>query len=219
GCEPYFSAFGAYVFFCSERNNILRYSCSTNECVCIYRVSYTDQLLSYDLYNDQLLVVLNSSSTAEHKGFDTVSINGKIIGSARYNNSIDRWGSSISGKWLDKDHVFLMHASSFNTPYDVIQMLPSNTRGTIDTDAFVTKKEKTAKGLYELYMSPNRSFFAFVWMDAMSFGRYCIEICESKSLKTMSEYQVDFFKSLAFSDDEKQMFVFSDEYIKIELSR
>lgn len=216
GGNPCFSCDGSYVFFCTESAKIWRYTCDNSECCCVYQVKHPDQHLSLDIYADQILVTLNSSVITEHNGFDIVTLNGDLVKPLCF-DSVSVLSRIIRGKWLNKEKILALHPLSLSSAYNIIQIIPWKRTDHLDTDAFATKTEKSSRVFFDIRMSPHRNYMSYVWIDMLRDGRFSIEIYEAKSNKKLNEYWVDSYTDIAFSDDEKHIFVCSEEFMKIDL--
>ncbi len=215
GGKPCFSYDGSYMFFCTECRKIWRYTCDSNECRCIYQVRYPDQFFALDIHQGRLLVALNSPSADEHIGFDIVTLDGNLMKSLCFaDNTL--LNNSVKGKWLNEEEILVLHHRSFFAPCDKVQMIPWKTANQIDANTIAIEIEKSLKGYSDMRMSPQRSYMVIVWLDMQT--HYSIEIYKAGSNKKLFEFPVEHYIDIAFSDDEKYLFVCSKEFVKLDLS-
>lgn len=217
GGKPCFSTDDKHIFFCVEAKQVWRFSCADGMCSCIYQVEHPDQRLSLDVYEAQLLIILNSHAAANHNGIDILTSDGSCIKSLRHHNEQVK-NKIIRGKWLNARDVLLVYPLDFRVPHDAHQIVAWRSATHLNGNFLQWPIAREGKGLYDVLVSPQRNYIAYVWLDMLNGGRYTIGIYDLKTLSSVSEYTVDAYMDIAFSDNDKFLFVCSDVYMRICLS-
>ena len=68
GGRPCFSSDDRYFFFTTDFCRLWRYTLGTGICECIWEKGFPDQLMQFDLYEDQILIISGSSEKPDHCG-------------------------------------------------------------------------------------------------------------------------------------------------------
>ena len=215
GGKPYYSSENKYIFFCTDSKKIWRYERDTTVCECIYQVSQPDQRLSLDVFEDQLLITLNSSKEVHQNGFDFVNVNGILMKSLRYNDK-GVLSKIIRGKWINMHKIIAVYPSALNAPYDMMQKIDWNALDSIDTTRSEPIMEKKHKIFFDICMSPKRNYIVYIYIDLLHKGKYNIRIYRADELMVY-ETTVDNYTDIEFSDNEKYIFICSDLFLKIDL--
>lgn len=209
-----FSTDDKYVFFCIEAKQVWRFSCADGMCCCIYRAEYYDQRLSIDVYADQLLITLNSFSVTNHNGIDILTSDGFCMKSLRYSDERVK-NKIIRGKWLNTHDILMVYPMDYRALHDAHQIVAWYSTTYLRYNCSEWTIERSGKALFDICMSPMRNYIAYVWLDMLNGGRYTIGVYDLKTLHRVNECTVDAYMDIVFSNNDKYLFVCSNDYIKI----
>ncbi len=216
GGNPIYSSDDKCLYFATQFKTLWRYSFETQLCKRFYQVEYPDQTLSFDLYEDQLLITLGSSSDDRHCGFDVLDMDGRRLTSMRYGDEDNKLVSCIfRAKWLNTKTIIVIYPSSIYSLEDKVQLI----------DAFDTKRlcycpnrslEKMQKTLWDFKTSPNRQYGVFVWMNWPDLS-FTVSILSLTDMKLIYEAKVDHIHDLSISNNSQYLFICADQYLCIDL--
>lgn len=217
GGKPCFSCDDNKFFFCTEGRQIWCYTRDDRKCICIYQVEHPDQWLSFDMYKDQLLVTLNSASLTDHTGFDVLTLDGTCLKSLRFRDG-QTFLKSVNGKWLDADNFVIIYPMSVKYTYDIFQSISWRLFDSIPHYSSHSIIERPGKAFYDVLISPNRNFITWIWMDLLHGGRYVIEVHKLDTMEKINEYTVSLYMNTCFSDDDRYLFLCSEEFMRFDLA-
>ena len=220
GGKPCFSVDNKYLFFASHSKKLWRYTCGTGECQCIYQPDYPDQFIKFDVYKDQILISVNSSSSENnHHGYDILNPSGECIKSLRYRNDRPMAHAIRHGKWLNtEEFVGLFSLSAFYSSHDILQKITWKTVDDLVMSSSDIKLERAKASYEELYFSPDCRYVALVLHDFDSKGfPFFITLYSTKDMRKVIELESHGFVTISFSANAQHMFICSDSFYNISL--
>ena len=218
GGGPYFDNDEKSAFFCTAFHDVWRYSIDDGTCTCIYHAEHPDQMLYMDVYADQLLVTLTSTTHCEHCGIDVLDKNGKCIKSLRYHDEKAKC-ANIQGRWLNADEILIIYPRFYREPHDECQIISWRSATLLDYTVADWNIERTGSYLAFLCISPMRNYIACVFVNMENNkDRYKVGIYRVKTLEKVCEFTVKHYRDATFSDNDKYFFLCSDKYLRVDLS-
>lgn len=217
GGQPRFSCNDKYLFFATQSKKLWRYTCETGECTCIYQPEYPDQILSFDIYEDQILIVLNSSTVIQHNGFEILSVDGSSIKSLRYSDNKDILNILMKAVWLNKNEIMAIYPLQMPSPFDSFQKILWQTSETIHLDLAQIMIPNQSRILFTPSISQNRRYIVLKWLNWQKGGDNIIQIYSTKDMERIHEISVNSLPDIAFSENEKYCFICAEPYRRLDL--
>lgn len=216
GTRLCFSADDQFVFFCIDGKSVWRYTCRSNECICLYRAEHPRQMVSLDVYKDQLLVILRSGVQANHNGFEVIDKDGHCLKSLRYDD--DKLDLPLfQMRWIDEQNVMAVYPTFYRQPHDTYQIIPWQSADLLEFKSLDCPIERYGRSLYDVCISPQRHFIAYIWMDLFHGAKYVIGIYNLKTMEKVGECVVNLFTHISFSNNDKYLFICAAEHLWAEL--
>lgn len=223
GGHPQFSSDDRYLFFGTNSKRLWRYTCGTNLCQCIYQVDYPDQALNFDMYADRLLISLTSSSNDSHCGYDILDVEGNRIISLRYGDEKERLvGKLTKARWLDTKNIIVLYSAPLISLMNPVQIVSMYTENELHIDPNALELEKLQKTLANFYISPNRYYGAFSWMNWGERGpdmTHTIRIISMNNMRVVDEVKVKYYADMSFSRNSRYLFICAEPCVKIDLGQ
>lgn len=187
-----------------------RYSVEDGTCACIYEREYADQFFHLDMCADQLLIVMCSSGTIDHRGIDVLDKDGHCLKSLRYPDEQENRRALEYAKWLNADEILMVCPRHYTEPYDDHRVVAWRTAASLDTAADDWKVERTGSCFSAMALSPMRNYVAYTWLN-MNNGKsgYTVGIYRMKSLQKVCEFNLHHYNvmNFAFSADDRHCFI------------
>lgn len=218
GGKPCFSGDNQYLYFATWSKKLWRYTRESGKCECIYQVEHADQYFFFDLFNDQILITLNSSAMVSHKGFDILSLDGSCLKSLRYGENDQRIRGMILGaKWLNKDEILVLYPLGPQESFDALQIIPWRKSEELHLDLTEIVVERGQQLLWGFHISPERRFIAMVLRRLDS--SLIVQFYTTQGLKKIFEVPVDDddYLDLTFSQNERYGFISAQSCLAFEM--
>ncbi len=211
GGRPCFSSDDRYFFFTTDFCRLWRYTLGTGICECIWEKGFPDQLMQFDLYEDQILIISGSSEKPDHCGFDILDINGNVIKTLRYHGREETVTAGLPRSvWMNRDEIFTVHAKSVKHSYDLIQTVDWKKTGVLRTDPEGMKLERPSGYLYDFCISPDRRYLVFVWRNWQRKDMvFDIAIFTAGDMKKIYRSEVDRYISMTHSVNSRYLLICS----------
>ncbi len=199
------------LLFATQAGKLWRYSCDTGECECIWQKQFSDQSITFDVYEDMILIALGASENACHVGYDVIETDGSIIQSLRFEEKDPGViGQMIRAKWLNREEIIAVHQLSIDFQYDILWRIKWKTAKKLAEDKETTKISRPSKTLFDFQISPDRQYLALVWLNWNKQGAaYQLGLYSMKELELLYETEVEFYSSMSFSENSRYLLICS----------